>query len=589
MRKCMSFICPVICLTVILGFNLPALSQTWTETFENGVGHLSETLCNGDDVFVYDASTQSIDATFIRYTVTNPANDKRFALLEGGPFDFATAVTKFIVVVTPLSWASGSANAAHIGLFVTGEECVGNTIAVISFRMPDQVIRLRYSNIGSDQTIPFVFGETYFVEATLDGPALHFHLDAYLGVDSSGTWLGKIDHALPPEIVKVLTLNFDGFGLVSTPTGSELSEVRARIHELSLLEIAQPIEWSVLDGGNGHFYEFVEAPLITWADASIAVANREYQGMPGHLLTSTSVSENNFVRDTFSNGTGMFGWIGASDSAVEGEWRWVEGPESGIQFWQGGIDGTVTPPFNFANWAGRDPTGGSEDFAVMGLGPFDVVQAGEWGDADNNAGSGAPIAGYFVEYSGPDCDGDGIPNDRNPDCNANGVPDECDITFETSSDFNLNDIPDECEPDCQPNDIPDFIEIGLGLSEDCNLDDVPDDCQIDENDCNTNEIPDDCESNSDDDKHIDDCDNCIDVNNPMQADFDIDGMGDACDPDIDNDGVDNELDVCNFTFIGAAVDSEGRSLGDLDLDCDTDLDDYRLFQSGFTGTGADIP
>ena len=53
--------------------------------------------------------------------------------------------------------------------------------------------------------------------------------------------------------------------------------------------------------------------------------------------------------------------------------------------------------------------------------------------------------------------------------------------------------------------------------------------------------------------------------------------------DVDGDGVDDLYDVCDNTPPGTAVDAEGRPLGDIDLDCDNDLEDYALSQQGFTG------
>lgn len=53
--------------------------------------------------------------------------------------------------------------------------------------------------------------------------------------------------------------------------------------------------------------------------------------------------------------------------------------------------------------------------------------------------------------------------------------------------------------------------------------------------------------------------------------------------DADGDGVPDPADVCDDTPAGTVVDSVGRPLGDLDADCDTDLDDYGLFLQGFTG------
>ncbi|MCH7592591.1 MAG: right-handed parallel beta-helix repeat-containing protein [Planctomycetes bacterium] len=67
------------------------------------------------------------------------------------------------------------------------------------------------------------------------------------------------------------------------------------------------------------------------------------------------------------------------------------------------------------------------------------------------------------------------------------------------------------------------------------------------------------------------------------SDFDGDGVADVCDADRDDDGVPNNLDVCEFTLPGAAVDAEGRPLGDLNRDCGTDLIDYTIMQNGWSG------
>lgn len=147
-------------------------------------------------------------------------------------------------------------------------------------------------------------------------------------------------------------------------------------------------------------------------------------------------------------------------------------------------------------------------------------------------------------------------------------------------------VPSPAEADCNHNGIPDGVDIAGGTSVDCQPNGVPDECDIAsglEDDCNENQVPDSCEPDPDLDRIPDECDNCPDAYNPGQVDFDGDGLGDACDPDLDGDGVPNEADVCVHTPLGTAVNSEGRPLGDIDEDCDTDLEDYALFQQGFTG------
>jgi len=166
------------------------------------------------------------------------------------------------------------------------------------------------------------------------------------------------------------------------------------------------------------------------------------------------------------------------------------------------------------------------------------------------------------------------------DCNDNGIPDDEDIADGTSEDCNHNCIPDECdilppettcceahpEPGCDSPSIESCVCLIDPYCCDTEWDRVCVDevtsegCGLCDTDCNTNSIPDDCE-----------------------PDFDGDGLIDDCDSDIDDDGVLNGDDVCDYTPLGTAVDSEGRPLGDIDKDCDTDLADYALFQDGFTG------
>ena len=78
--------------------------------------------------------------------------------------------------------------------------------------------------------------------------------------------------------------------------------------------------------------------------------------------------------------------------------------------------------------------------------------------------------------------------------------------------------------------------------------------------------------------------NCRAARERRSGRFPSDGTGDLFDSDIDADGLLDKFDPCPFTALGVAIDADGRSQGDIDLDCDTVLDDYRLFQLGFNGS-----
>ncbi|MCK5114946.1 MAG: PEP-CTERM sorting domain-containing protein [Phycisphaerae bacterium] len=150
---------------------------------------------------------------------------------------------------------------------------------------------------------------------------------------------------------------------------------------------AAPVYYS----GNGSYYELLDSQT-TWWDANTAASGLSYAGRPGHLATITSADENQFILDTFSPHQVPYGfWLGANDVAVEGEWRWVTGPEAGTLF----SLGRTSVGYTF--WGSNEPTNwnGIEHFLVF----------------DAEGGSGLPewddkpfdyTQNYLVEYSVPE-------------------------------------------------------------------------------------------------------------------------------------------------------------------------------------------
>ncbi|MEX2505303.1 MAG: Ig-like domain-containing protein, partial [Pseudohongiellaceae bacterium] len=142
---------------------------------------------------------------------------------------------------------------------------------------------------------------------------------------------------------------------------------------------------------NGHYYKFV-AGNYDWFQAQTAA-----DAAGGYLATVTTEQENTFVAG-ISNGTT---WLGARDSAAEGEWQWVTGPEAGTAFWSGDTTGS-TVSGGYQNWVTAQQTStvysepnnvnNNENYAEI-LGSSDT-----WNDQPN---AGFPGAGYIVELDGP--------------------------------------------------------------------------------------------------------------------------------------------------------------------------------------------
>ena len=116
---------------------------------------------------------------------------------------------------------------------------------------------------------------------------------------------------------------------------------------------------------NGHSY-YRSTGSMLWTDARQACIN-----MGGHLVTSTTLAENNFLFNLWPNG-----WIGLTDEAVEGQWRWVTGE-----------------PYSWSYWNSGEPNNaGNEDY-------IQFVGGGRWNDLPNVSLPYVLEFEYIVDYT----------------------------------------------------------------------------------------------------------------------------------------------------------------------------------------------
>nr|MDQ2996663.1 hypothetical protein [Chloroflexota bacterium] len=169
---------------------------------------------------------------------------------------------------------------------------------------------------------------------------------------------------------------------------------------------------SVANPANGHFYEYISTPTLTWTNARTAAAGRTLFGLQGYLVTVTSAAEQSFVSNKLAGSTG---WLGANDASVNKVWRWVTGPEGTEDGGQGrlffrqngwtsdagpngcGIGPSVgnQPVGQYSNWNPSEPNDYSNGCAGNeNYGQF-VTTSGQWNDLSNSNS-----LGYVVEYGG---------------------------------------------------------------------------------------------------------------------------------------------------------------------------------------------
>ena len=113
--------------------------------------------------------------------------------------------------------------------------------------------------------------------------------------------------------------------------------------------MAGPIQWTVAEGGNDHWYELVMPSSYqdsyTWAQARQAADSMSFDGEQGYLATVTSAGENQFLQDNYSsqlidihgpNDHSKYAWIGLFAATPYSGFQWVTGEQLAYTNWAPG-------------------------------------------------------------------------------------------------------------------------------------------------------------------------------------------------------------------------------------------------------------
>jgi len=120
---------------------------------------------------------------------------------------------------------------------------------------------------------------------------------------------------------------------------------------------AIPIQWSVEDGGNGHYYEILDdgSGAMSWE-----TANTLAHSVGGELASITSADENTFFINIISNDQHHSLYLGAFRTEAD-NWQWTDGEIWGFTYWDTGEpqnqDYNYACIVAFSNIAMQDPSG----------------------------------------------------------------------------------------------------------------------------------------------------------------------------------------------------------------------------------------
>eukprot|EP01123_Difflugia_compressa_P007839 TRINITY_DN218_c0_g1_i2.p1 TRINITY_DN218_c0_g1~~TRINITY_DN218_c0_g1_i2.p1 ORF type:complete len:241 (-),score=51.73 TRINITY_DN218_c0_g1_i2:191-913(-) len=107
-----------------------------------------------------------------------------------------------------------------------------------------------------------------------------------------------------------------------------------------------------------HHYDLYVTPNYLFNAQERAVVST-YDDKQGYVVTLSTPDETAFLRSFLSEHNVPHVWIGAKDES-ETEWKWITGPESGQQFWEGYDTGRSTCPSG-VTWRSGEPNNADDD------------------------------------------------------------------------------------------------------------------------------------------------------------------------------------------------------------------------------------
>ena len=157
---------------------------------------------------------------------------------------------------------------------------------------------------------------------------------------------------------------------------------------------AEPVQWTISNGGNGHWYELVTAPNgINWASAQASATARG-----GYLATLTSHAENAFAFGLANAVPSAWIVVGGQFGEVAGPWLGAFQPAgspepSGNWTWNNNEGLLTTPGYN-TNWQAGSPNNFGDENRLQFYG-LNFQRMPLWNDIND----AAPMRGYVVEWT----------------------------------------------------------------------------------------------------------------------------------------------------------------------------------------------